>query len=130
MASQDARLSKSEADFKQQKSEMANKIDTFLKAINDQMTRALPKVHIGRLKLLDDFYVIDMDKDPATPLLIGRGFLATTNAIIDYKKAKIAVGERATRLIFEVKDTGLGDEEDLRRRSFGVLRSFIWMILG
>ncbi|GKA90745.1 MAK10-like protein [Tanacetum coccineum] len=26
------------------------------------------KVHIGRLKLLDDFYVIDMDKDPATLL--------------------------------------------------------------
>ncbi|GKB63429.1 MAK10-like protein [Tanacetum coccineum] len=26
------------------------------------------EVHIGRLKLLDDFYVIDMDKDPATLL--------------------------------------------------------------
>ncbi|GJW85692.1 hypothetical protein Tco_0158837 [Tanacetum coccineum] len=35
MASQDARLSKFEADFKQQQSEMTNKIDTFLKAIND-----------------------------------------------------------------------------------------------
>ncbi|GJZ02130.1 hypothetical protein Tco_0520091 [Tanacetum coccineum] len=34
MASQDARLSKFEADFKQQQSEMSNKIDTFLKAIN------------------------------------------------------------------------------------------------
>ncbi|GKC31967.1 MAK10-like protein [Tanacetum coccineum] len=41
------------------------------------------EVHIGRLKLLEDFYVIDMDKDPATPLLVGRGFLATTSAIID-----------------------------------------------
>nr|GEU35531.1 MAK10-like protein [Tanacetum cinerariifolium] len=30
------------------------------------------EVHIGRLKLLEDFYVIDMEKDPATPLLIGR----------------------------------------------------------
>ncbi|GJR05239.1 MAK10-like protein [Tanacetum coccineum] len=27
------------------------------------------EVHIGKLKLLDDFYVIDMDKDPATSLL-------------------------------------------------------------
>ncbi|GKA64173.1 hypothetical protein Tco_0763779 [Tanacetum coccineum] len=35
MASQDARLSKFEADFKQQQSEMANKIDTVLKAITD-----------------------------------------------------------------------------------------------
>ncbi|GJY43602.1 MAK10-like protein [Tanacetum coccineum] len=46
------------------------------------------EVHIGRLKLLDEFYVIDMDKHPATPLLTGRGFLATANAIIDCKKPK------------------------------------------
>ncbi|GKC57528.1 MAK10-like protein [Tanacetum coccineum] len=51
------------------------------------------EVHIGRLKLLEDFYVIDMKKDLATPLLIGRGFLATTSAVINYKKAKIATGE-------------------------------------
>nr|GEV06326.1 hypothetical protein [Tanacetum cinerariifolium] len=60
------------------------------------------KVYIGRLKLFEDFYVIDMDKDPTTPLLIGRGFLATTNAVIDYRKAKILVGEGVTRSIFRV----------------------------
>nr|GEX20117.1 hypothetical protein [Tanacetum cinerariifolium] len=27
------------------------------------------EVHIGRLKLLDEFYIIDVDKDPATSLL-------------------------------------------------------------
>ncbi|GKD76156.1 hypothetical protein Tco_1334438 [Tanacetum coccineum] len=37
MASQNTRLSKFEADFKQQQGEMTNKIDTFLKAINDRM---------------------------------------------------------------------------------------------
>ncbi|GKA34001.1 MAK10-like protein [Tanacetum coccineum] len=42
------------------------------------------EVHIGKLKLLNDFYVIDMKKDPKTPLLVGRGFLATANAVIDY----------------------------------------------
>ncbi|GJZ41248.1 hypothetical protein Tco_0588134 [Tanacetum coccineum] len=42
MASQDARLSKFEADFKQQQSEMTNKIDTVLKAITDRMAGALP----------------------------------------------------------------------------------------
>ncbi|GJZ84279.1 zinc finger, CCHC-type containing protein [Tanacetum coccineum] len=42
MASQDARLSKFEADFKQQQSEMTNKIDTVLKAIIDQITGRLP----------------------------------------------------------------------------------------
>ncbi|GJV58434.1 hypothetical protein Tco_1459439 [Tanacetum coccineum] len=41
MASQDVRLSKFEADFKQQQSEMTNKIDTILKAITDRMAGAL-----------------------------------------------------------------------------------------
>ncbi|GJY10924.1 MAK10-like protein [Tanacetum coccineum] len=54
------------------------------------------EVHIGRLKLLNDFYVLNMKKDPDTPLLIGRGFLATDNAVIDYRMAKIAVGEGIT----------------------------------
>ncbi|GJV23394.1 MAK10-like protein [Tanacetum coccineum] len=44
------------------------------------------EVNIGKLKLLDVFYVINMDKDPATPLLVGRGFLATANAVIDRKR--------------------------------------------
>ncbi|GJU38065.1 MAK10-like protein [Tanacetum coccineum] len=44
------------------------------------------EVHIGRLKLLNDFYVINMKKDLETPLLVGRGFLATANAVIDCKK--------------------------------------------
>nr|GEW77515.1 hypothetical protein [Tanacetum cinerariifolium] len=56
------------------------------------------KVHIGRLKLLEEFYVIDMEKDPATSLFVGRGFLATANAVIDCKKTKIVVGKGVTRL--------------------------------
>ncbi|GJT86439.1 MAK10-like protein [Tanacetum coccineum] len=46
------------------------------------------EVHIGKLKLIEDFYVIDMEKDPATHLLVGRGFLATASAVIDCKKAE------------------------------------------
>nr|GEU72714.1 zinc finger, CCHC-type [Tanacetum cinerariifolium] len=61
------------------------------------------EVHIGRLKLLNDFYIIDMKKDPETPLQVGRGFLATANAVIDCKKTKIAVGEGITRSVFGVK---------------------------
>ncbi|GJQ95751.1 MAK10-like protein [Tanacetum coccineum] len=41
MTSQDAILSKFEADFKQQQSEMTNKIDTVLKAITDRIAGAL-----------------------------------------------------------------------------------------
>ncbi|GKD95961.1 hypothetical protein Tco_1379858 [Tanacetum coccineum] len=47
----DARLSKFEADFKQQQSEMTNKIDTLLKAINDRMTRALPSDTVKNPKM-------------------------------------------------------------------------------
>ncbi|GJX35962.1 MAK10-like protein [Tanacetum coccineum] len=69
------------------------------------------EVHIGKLKLLNDFYIIDMKKDPKTPLLVGRGFLATANAVIDCRMAKIAVGERITRSVFRVKGVDLGEEE-------------------
>ncbi|GJT23977.1 MAK10-like protein [Tanacetum coccineum] len=76
------------------------------------------EVHIGKLKLLNDFYVIDMKKDPETPLLVGRGFLATANAVIDCRMAKIVVGEGITRLVFEVK-VDLGEEE-----------AYYWTTLG
>nr|GEU93460.1 Gag-Pol polyprotein [Tanacetum cinerariifolium] len=56
------------------------------------------EVHIRKLKLLNEFYVIDMKKEPETPLLVGRGFLATANAVIDCRKSRIAVRERITRL--------------------------------
>nr|GEX65120.1 MAK10-like protein [Tanacetum cinerariifolium] len=173
MASQDARLSKVEADFKQQQSEMTNKINTVLKAITNRIAGALPsdtvknskltdgtksypvgivkdvEVRIGKLKLLNDFYMIDMKKDPETPLPVGRGFLATTNAVIYYRMAKIAVGERITRKDFldchfpeewEIaKDVELNPFKDtlmfegwlyLMRRGLEVIRKFHCMILG
>ncbi|GJZ19988.1 retrovirus-related pol polyprotein from transposon TNT 1-94 [Tanacetum coccineum] len=69
------------------------------------------KVHRGKLKLLNDFYIIDMKKDPETPLLLGRGFLATANAVINCRMAKIAVGEGITRSVFGVNRVDLGEEE-------------------
>ncbi|GJX74955.1 MAK10-like protein [Tanacetum coccineum] len=69
------------------------------------------EIYIGKLKLLNDFYVIDMKKEPKTPLLVGRGFLATANAIIDCRLAKIAVGEGITRSVFGVKGVDLDEEE-------------------
>ncbi|GJX17030.1 retrotransposon protein, putative, ty3-gypsy subclass [Tanacetum coccineum] len=69
------------------------------------------EVHIGKLKLLNDFYLLDMKKDPETPLLVGRRFLATANAVIDCMIAKIAVGEGITRSVFGLKGVDLGEEE-------------------
>ncbi|GJU50857.1 hypothetical protein Tco_1220412 [Tanacetum coccineum] len=51
MASQDTRLSKFEADFKQQQSEMTNKIDTVLKAITDRIVDTIPRNTVKNLKL-------------------------------------------------------------------------------
>ncbi|GKA68541.1 MAK10-like protein [Tanacetum coccineum] len=84
-------------------------------------------VHIGKLKLLNDFYVIYIKKDPETSLLVGRGFLGTANAIIDCRKAKITVGEGITRSVFGVKRVDLGEEEapywtTLRKRESYKLR--------
>nr|GEY10416.1 MAK10-like protein [Tanacetum cinerariifolium] len=244
MASQDARLSKFKADFKQQQSEMTNKIDTVLKAIIDRLAGSLPRDTVKKPKLstfavlstrsyptidpqcssysstsinviktcsTEDLHlnllvlevlahapiynaILDKDveslelgkkgsafvqgevstkiedpelftlpcrlgdsnpfdtladlgsrvniiqlylfkklnfrlleetdhifgladgtksypKDPKTRLLVGRGFLATANAIIAYRIAKIAVGEGITRLVFGVKGADLGEKE-------------------
>ncbi|GJR36009.1 hypothetical protein Tco_1211693 [Tanacetum coccineum] len=51
MASQDARLSRIEADFKQQQNEMTNKIDTVLKAITNQIAGTLPSDTVKNPKL-------------------------------------------------------------------------------
>ncbi|GJZ71178.1 hypothetical protein Tco_0635029 [Tanacetum coccineum] len=131
MATQDARLSKFEADFKQQQSEMTNKIDTVLKAIIDRLAGSLPSNTVKNPKLNTSLVlsahsyptidpqcsshpstsVINMKKDHETPLLVGRGFLATANAVIDCRMAKIVVGEGITRSVFSVKGVNLGEEE-------------------
>ncbi|GJR27812.1 MAK10-like protein [Tanacetum coccineum] len=82
------------------------------------------EVHIRKLKLLNDFYVIDMKKDPETPLLVGKGFLATANAVIDCRMAKIAVGEGITRSVFGVKGVDLGEEEAPYWTTLGKRESF------
>nr|GEY25025.1 hypothetical protein [Tanacetum cinerariifolium] len=81
------------------------------------------EVHIGKLKLLD-FDVIYMEKKPMTPLLIGREFLATVSSVINYRKSKIAVGEGITRLIFRVKEIGLGDEDVSYWTTLGKRKSY------
>nr|GEY58578.1 hypothetical protein [Tanacetum cinerariifolium] len=49
-------------------------------------------------------------EDPETPLLVGKGFLATANVVIDCRIAKIVIGEGITRSVFEVKGVDLGEE--------------------
>ncbi|GJR15794.1 reverse transcriptase [Tanacetum coccineum] len=69
------------------------------------------EVDIGKLKVFNDFYVIDMKNDPKTFFLVGRGFLATANVVIDCRMAKIAIGKGITRSVFGVKGVDLGEEK-------------------
>ncbi|GKC72919.1 hypothetical protein Tco_1118802, partial [Tanacetum coccineum] len=106
MASQDSRLSKFEADFKQQQSKMTNKIDTVLKAITDRITGTLPSNAVKKLKLVLSRHI--SRRQPFPKPACERGFLATGNAVIDCRMAKIAVGEGITRSVFGVKGVDLG----------------------
>nr|GEV42007.1 hypothetical protein [Tanacetum cinerariifolium] len=81
------------------------------------------KVRIGKLKLLNDFYVIDMKKDPQTPLLVGSG-LATANTVIDCRKAKIAIEEGITKSVFGVKEVDFGEEEAPYWTTLGKRKSY------
>ncbi|GJT28301.1 hypothetical protein Tco_0908576 [Tanacetum coccineum] len=51
-------------------------------------------------------------KDLETPLLVGRGFLATANAVIDCRMAKITVGEGITREWEIARDAELNPFKD------------------
>ncbi|GJU03679.1 hypothetical protein Tco_1114017, partial [Tanacetum coccineum] len=63
--SQDARLYKFEADFKQQQGKMTNKIDTVLKAITDRITGELPSDTVKNSKL---------NVNSTTPVLSARSY--------------------------------------------------------
>ncbi|GKC13913.1 hypothetical protein Tco_1010695, partial [Tanacetum coccineum] len=77
------------------------------------------KLNIGLLEETDHIFMLANGtksypvgiKDPKTPLLVGRGFIATINAVIDCRMAKITVGERINRSVFRVKGVDLGEEE-------------------
>ncbi|GJZ34766.1 hypothetical protein Tco_0580583 [Tanacetum coccineum] len=66
MASQEARLSKFEADFKQQQGKMTNKIDTIFKATTDRITGALLSDTVKNPKL---------NVNHTSPVLFARSYL-------------------------------------------------------
>nr|GEU84345.1 hypothetical protein [Tanacetum cinerariifolium] len=123
---------------------MTNKIDTVLKAITDRIAGTLPSDMVKNSKLgatpvlsACSYPTIDpqcsphlsnsinaIKKDPETPLLVGRGFLATANAVIDCRMAKITVGEGITRSVLGVKGVDLGEEEAPYSTTLGKRESY------
>nr|GEW59677.1 hypothetical protein [Tanacetum cinerariifolium] len=82
------------------------------------------EVHVGKIKLFEDFHVVDMETEPTCPLLVERGCLAIANAVIDCKKAKIAVGERLTGSIFRVKELDFGNDNEPYWTTIGKRESY------
>ncbi|GJY36254.1 hypothetical protein Tco_0421632 [Tanacetum coccineum] len=85
MASQDARLSKFEADFKRQQGEMTNKIDTVLKAITDQITGTLPSDTVKNSKL-STTPVLSARSYPTMDLQFSTQIYSSINAITIHPK--------------------------------------------
>ncbi|GJY95735.1 hypothetical protein Tco_0512096 [Tanacetum coccineum] len=73
------------------------------------------KLNIGLLEETDHVFGLANETksypDLETHFLVGRGFLATANVVIDCRMAKIAVGEGITRSVFDVKGVDSGEEE-------------------
>ncbi|GJV75243.1 hypothetical protein Tco_1506827, partial [Tanacetum coccineum] len=88
MASQDVRLSKFEADFKQQQSKMTNKIDTVLKAITYRMAGALPSdtVKNPKLNVNTTTLVLYARSYPTEDLQCSTHIYGSINAVTIYPK--------------------------------------------
>ncbi|GJS98538.1 hypothetical protein Tco_0819708 [Tanacetum coccineum] len=89
MASQDARLSKFEADFKQQQSEMTNKIDTVLKAIIDRIAVTLPS-DIAKNPKLSTYLVLSAHSYPTEDPQCSTQTHGSINAITIHTKQQSA----------------------------------------
>ncbi|GJU23528.1 hypothetical protein Tco_1156870 [Tanacetum coccineum] len=101
MASQDARLSKFESDFKQQQCEITNKIDTVLKAINDRITGALPSdtVKNPKLNVNSTFPVLFARSCPAKDPQCSSHPLNSINAIkVCFKEATYSQKDQLQRV--------------------------------
>ncbi|GJX05853.1 retrovirus-related pol polyprotein from transposon TNT 1-94 [Tanacetum coccineum] len=103
MASQDARLSKFEANFKRQQGEMTNKIDIVLKAITDQITGTLPSNTVKNLKL---------DLHLNLPVLEVLAHAPIYNAILDKYVKSLKLGKNGSAFVQEeihvkIEDPGL-----------------------
>ena len=48
-------------------------------------------VRVNKFIILVDFIILDMDEDIEVPIILGRPFLATTEAVIDVKNGRLSL---------------------------------------
>ncbi|GJS88032.1 putative reverse transcriptase domain-containing protein [Tanacetum coccineum] len=145
MTSKDARLSKFEADFKQQ-GEMTNKIDTVLNAITGRMTGVLPSdteddgdvMFIEIIKKYDDSREEELKEDENAmtrveyfDILLTRSELAYHNYVADFmivedistRLSQVVLGKPFVEISNMTHDLSLGVVDVMHKREFSVLHT-------
>ncbi|GKA35108.1 reverse transcriptase domain-containing protein [Tanacetum coccineum] len=59
-------------------------------------------VEVGKFTFLADFVILKMEEDNKVPLILGRPFLYTTNAVIQVKQKQLNLGVGTERMIFNI----------------------------
>ncbi|GJS69645.1 reverse transcriptase domain-containing protein [Tanacetum coccineum] len=59
-------------------------------------------VEVGKFTFLADFVILEMKEDSKVPLILGRPFLHTANAIIRVKQKQLNLGVGTERMIFNI----------------------------
>ncbi|GJT76985.1 reverse transcriptase domain-containing protein [Tanacetum coccineum] len=59
-------------------------------------------VEVGKFTFLADFVILEMEEDSKVPLILGRPFLHTTDAVIRVKQKQLNLGVGTERMIFNI----------------------------
>nr|GEV77650.1 reverse transcriptase domain-containing protein [Tanacetum cinerariifolium] len=59
-------------------------------------------VEVGKFTFPTDFIILEMEKDSKVPLILGRPFLHTTDAVIRVKKKQLNLGVGTERMIINI----------------------------
>ncbi|GJV83690.1 reverse transcriptase domain-containing protein [Tanacetum coccineum] len=59
-------------------------------------------VEVGKFTFPADFIILEMEEDSKVPLILGRPFLHTADAVIQVKQKKLNLGVRTERMIFNI----------------------------
>ncbi|GKB50517.1 reverse transcriptase domain-containing protein [Tanacetum coccineum] len=62
-------------------------------------------VEVGKFTFPADFVILEMEEDSKVPLILGRPFLHTTDAVIRVKQKQLNLGVGTERMIFKIDST-------------------------
>nr|GEW42969.1 reverse transcriptase domain-containing protein [Tanacetum cinerariifolium] len=59
-------------------------------------------IEVGKFTFLVDFVILEMEEDSNVPLILGRPFLHTADAVIPVKQNQLNLGVWTERMIFHI----------------------------